>query len=157
MASRRRRARWWLKWAGLVAVALIVAMWGVSLTSWALLHTGRWDLHLGAGGIIIRDRYFNTRSVHWGVSTNFMATWRERSGLYLPGVARTAPFGAWDIYLPCWWLVLMVGIPTAYLWWLDRRPPSGHCQKCGYDLTWNVSGVCPECGENVTLRETATG
>ena len=27
------------------------------------------------------------------------------------------------------------------------RPPPGHCQKCGYDLTGNVSGRCPECGE----------
>lgn len=25
----------------------------------------------------------------------------------------------------------------------------GHCQKCGYDLTGNVSGVCPECGTPV--------
>lgn len=23
---------------------------------------------------------------------------------------------------------------------------SGLCQECGYDLTGNVSGVCPECG-----------
>jgi hypothetical protein len=22
----------------------------------------------------------------------------------------------------------------------------GHCKKCGYDLTGNVSGRCPECG-----------
>ena len=30
-----------------------------------------------------------------------------------------------------------------------RRPPEGHCQTCGYNLTGNVSGVCPECGETV--------
>lgn len=28
-------------------------------------------------------------------------------------------------------------------------PPPGHCWKCGYDLTGNVSGVCPECGTKV--------
>jgi len=27
--------------------------------------------------------------------------------------------------------------------------PTGHCHRCGYDLTGNVSGVCPECGEKV--------
>ena len=27
-----------------------------------------------------------------------------------------------------------------------RRYPFGHCQSCGYDLTSNVSGKCPECG-----------
>ena len=32
----------------------------------------------------------------------------------------------------------------------DYRPfGPGHCQKCGYNLTGNVSGVCPECGEAV--------
>ena len=25
----------------------------------------------------------------------------------------------------------------------------GLCVKCGYDLTGNTSGVCPECGEKV--------
>lgn len=24
--------------------------------------------------------------------------------------------------------------------------PPGHCSHCGYNLTGNVSGVCPECG-----------
>jgi hypothetical protein len=31
-------------------------------------------------------------------------------------------------------------------------PPAtkpGCCGKCGYDLTGNVSGVCPECGERI--------
>lgn len=27
--------------------------------------------------------------------------------------------------------------------------PSGHCQRCGYNLTGNVSGRCPECGAEV--------
>ncbi len=30
-----------------------------------------------------------------------------------------------------------------------RRIPPGHCQKCGYNLTGNVSGRCPECGTGV--------
>jgi hypothetical protein len=29
---------------------------------------------------------------------------------------------------------------------IRRRPGPGHCPSCGYDLTGNVSGVCPECG-----------
>lgn len=45
------------------------------------------------------------------------------------------------------WLLLATMLPTALLWWLDRRIiQPGHCRKCGYDLTGNVSGVCPECG-----------
>jgi hypothetical protein len=28
------------------------------------------------------------------------------------------------------------------------RPRPGHCRQCGYDLTGNVTGLCPECGAN---------
>lgn len=34
-------------------------------------------------------------------------------------------------------------------WDQHFRPPPGHCQACGYNLTGNVSGVCPECGEQL--------
>ena len=47
--------------------------------------------------------------------------------------------------------VLLLALPP--LWWLYRyhrrgaRLDGGACDRCGYDLTGNVSGVCPECGE----------
>ena len=28
-------------------------------------------------------------------------------------------------------------------------PKPGACSKCGYDLTGNVSGICPECGQGI--------
>jgi hypothetical protein len=33
-----------------------------------------------------------------------------------------------------------------------RRRKKGLCQNCGYNLTGNVSGVCPECGGKVDPR-----
>ena len=33
-----------------------------------------------------------------------------------------------------------------FLRWRRRRARPGHCPTCEYDLTGNVSGVCPECG-----------
>ena len=30
-----------------------------------------------------------------------------------------------------------------------RRRRIGHCLDCGYDLTGNESGVCPDCGTGV--------
>jgi len=34
-----------------------------------------------------------------------------------------------------------------------RRRRRGRCVKCAYDLTGNVSGVCPECGTKIGERE----
>ncbi|MDB5330373.1 MAG: hypothetical protein JWP03_1524 [Phycisphaerales bacterium] len=31
----------------------------------------------------------------------------------------------------------------------NLRKLNGLCLTCGYDLTGNVSGTCPECGEEV--------
>lgn len=47
-------------------------------------------------------------------------------------------------------MALVVGIPFLIR---RRKPPLGHCQKCGYDLTGNESGTCPECGTKIVLPE----
>jgi len=31
-------------------------------------------------------------------------------------------------------------------------PPTGSCLKCGYNLTGNTSGVCPECGMLISVK-----
>jgi len=37
------------------------------------------------------------------------------------------------------------------IWWWrrHRRRKAGLCFECGYDLTGNVSGICPECGTEI--------
>jgi len=30
-----------------------------------------------------------------------------------------------------------------------RLQANGNCRHCGYDLTGNISGICPECGTTV--------
>lgn len=59
-------------------------------------------------------------------------------------------------FCPLWIPFVLMAIPTGYLFWRDRRRPSHCCQSCGYDLTANVSGTCPECGEQ-TGGSRATG
>ena len=47
-------------------------------------------------------------------------------------------------------VLLLLALPTVILWYRGRRrftPPN--CTKCGYDLTGNESGVCPECGTEI--------
>ncbi len=52
-----------------------------------------------------------------------------------------------EVYVPLWLPLVLTAIPTAFLFWRGRRRiPPDRCQECGYDLTGNVSGKCPECG-----------
>ena len=55
------------------------------------------------------------------------------------------------LFMPPWVpVVLFATYPTlAFIRGPLRRYSrrrKGWCVKCGYDLTGNVSGVCPECG-----------
>ena len=57
--------------------------------------------------------------------------------------------------VPHWFMVFLTAVPPAR--WLSlrrrraraRRVRLGRCAGCAYDLTGNVSGVCPECGASV--------
>ena len=51
-----------------------------------------------------------------------------------------------DIRIPFWALLIADAIPLIVLVRKRKQVPPGHCRKCRYDLTGNVSGVCPECG-----------
>lgn len=57
------------------------------------------------------------------------------------------------LYFPIWWLVAaFAGSSLGIFGWTWRKRPSrlAHaCTKCGYDLTGNVSGICPECGQKL--------
>jgi len=65
---------------------------------------------------------------------------------------RSYPFGWYTrICVPCWVLMVILG-PYPIFWFLRgpmrswHRLRRGQCIKCGYNLTGNTSGVCPECG-----------
>lgn len=70
------------------------------------------------------------------------------SGLIIDGAG--ASMAGWyfpkAVAAPLWPLALTGLVATIVLWRRSRRPPPGHCGVCGYDLTGNTSGRCPECG-----------
>jgi hypothetical protein len=68
-------------------------------------------------------------------------------GLAVPRIAfLTIPVMA----VPCSLIVAYSQAGKTYRY-LRRRAIGGHaeCARCGYNLTGNVSGVCPECGEKL--------
>ena len=113
------------------------------------------SIHIG-GGIILCGLDFDDESL-WS-----LGVWPERTpvnkALYwarLPWCEAWRPRGQrrWLVGTPFWVPVALVSAPTALLWYLDRRRHSpGHCRKCGYNLTGNVSGRCPECGQTIELK-----
>ena len=58
----------------------------------------------------------------------------------------------WGVCAPCWApATLFAACPLAACVRLARRrrKNAGLCTACGYNLTGNVSGVCPECGVEI--------
>ena len=60
-----------------------------------------------------------------------------------------------EMLVPFWFLSMLFAVYPSFA--IIRSPyrrrhlrrKKGLCLKCGYNLTGNVSGVCPECGERI--------
>jgi hypothetical protein len=84
-----------------------------------------------------------TSSVRYDRATG--GVWATRTENWLIG--RT-------VWLPLWLLVATTAALPVYRistvsirrFKARRRARENRCPACGYDLTGNVSGVCPECG-----------
>ncbi len=169
MAQLRRRWRI-LKWMGLVLSLLIVVGFchsAVAALRLNVLANGMFALQITStwGSIDFASLWPTSNSptnlsVNWWDNTGW-GLLKQRGWQYVvdivfrwPGYERILPntqapgqCGVTTIMVPYWTLFSLVAIPTAFLCWLDhRRIPPGHCQNCGYNLTGNISGICPECG-----------
>jgi hypothetical protein len=157
---RRSRTQRVLKWVGTLLCLPILAVWVASVRWTCVWNTvvpyGRqgvpairqfgvergcfkWWLNSGHGGRIGQSwRYLGRRITREPVVWT-PDSWNEMSTLGVRG-----------LFVPLWIPLAIVAVPTAFLWWFDRhRIRPGHCPKCGYNLTGNVSGICPECGTPV--------
>ncbi len=169
---RRSRVRRILKWGGLVPCVLIFLMWALTTT---VVRNTRLNVEYVGDDTHLRflvGAIYCSSPVHWTVrradlsgwriykvhprkQDAFFRFWRRDHGFLLPAVR---PYWNRTAYIPLWLPFATLAIPTAYLFWPDSRcPPEGHCQSCGYNLTGNVSGVCPECGTGVGLHPPAKG
>ncbi|HVP13333.1 MAG TPA: hypothetical protein VMV94_19320 [Phycisphaerae bacterium] len=55
-----------------------------------------------------------------------------------------------------WATLFTLPLALRFGFFRPRRRSRGKCQACGYDLTSNISGRCPECGLEIPLAASRT-
>ncbi len=141
------------KWAGSLLSMLIAAAWAGSTLyevrrsdpgpgrglAWVALNNGtvvaRWITDADWNSWLQPGASWSIQSRPDRYSVSFLWPRFERG---VDGIRVAAPL----------WVPLAVfALPTAWLFWRDRRPRPGHC-TCGYDLAGLAAGAaCPECGK----------
>ena len=154
---RKRRVA---KWMGACASALILAAWGASEFWMVKIELPRAVLFLIDGQIIAR--YYHTR---WAEPQDAwtpipLVDMDRTFGLVLPKFEWRNEW--FDHLVPYWSVFLLAAIPTALLFFLDRRKIlPGHCNQCGYDLRHHdqrpLPGVRARAGGERMSRDEATG
>ena len=133
-----RRARVFRN-VGIAICLLIVLAWAASTQLTVGLKTSYFSLLIADGDLGIARTFWNDRN-------RFFWRWERAS------VAQWSAISASSVViLPLWLFLGLAAVPTSFFWWRSR-PRRGHCRKCGYDLTGNVSGRCPECGRAVSRQ-----
>jgi len=132
---------------GFLIGALMVAVWCATLFCDVAYERRRGAFLLGSG---------NVGFWIWGADQASFVQSRwvvEPHGFH----HRWLPYGRMEgdsimLLIPMWMLLLAVAIPMVVVPWRNQRPPRGYCSFCGYNLTGNTSGVCPECGKPTTTE-----
>ncbi len=145
--SRLSRVRRIAKWTGVVVCVVFAAEWAVN--SGYAVHYARGGFAMFVGGGQTRIYYTTTDKHKYAPGFAFREGLTNTRRLLLPEFHQYPADSVTFVDCPLWLPSLLVALPTAYLFYRDRRPPRGHCQGCGYDLKGNVSGVCPECGKEL--------
>lgn len=155
-ADRGHEMKWQIAIVALIAVILLGALLSFRWAFGYQAPNRRYEWFVVQGNL-----YINT------VAAGYVATqpgwpWRpgfavHRARLFLPWVSppsieKLGP-SRWHAVLPLYVPIVLLcavalypRIPFIRRRWRAKR---GLCPNCGYDVTGNVSGRCPECGEPV--------
>ena len=140
--SRPSRFRRVAKWTGVGVCVLLLVAWGVSWGS----GNSYGPVHLHRGGFAVHDSPFGMLKLHaefrGGVPSRmeWWPIWFRANVNVGP-----TPIYASGVFIPFWMPSVLIAIPTARLFWRDRKRPPGHCQRCGYNLRGLTVARCPEC------------
>lgn len=156
------RVRSAVRWAPMILAAAAAAAWALSYCTPGALCTGNYGVGSRDGFLqfVVGTRPVTGDGVRWRLGDKgqgvFVVLGPERA--WLPSISgailwvgfNAAPQNTLKVdvtYIPYALIVAACGLLTVLTWWLTRRRMRpGCCARCGYDLTGNRSGVCPECG-----------
>ncbi len=163
----RQRLRGTCKWSGVTLCVLLFALWLASGWRFVALEctepteSGGYVRFFGfiGGALMVVHPVDPITSPH-------DHQWRFICREWMDGRIQTPTPVSWNwrwwswggkpftIKIPLWLPFLLIALPTGYLFWSDHRKRTrlGLCAMCGYDLTGNTSGTCPECGATTPAR-----
>ena len=158
---RRSWTRWVVKWIGTILCVFVLGIWCASPFRALSWQEKEWWWMFWAGTLWVKwhedvqsPRIWGCERIPPAVRGHWvLGTWR-----WVPKFRAARQYGKmyYELTVPLWIPTALVGFPSAFLWWLDRRRfPPGHCERCGYNLTGNVSGICLECGRPVEAEAKA--
>jgi hypothetical protein len=114
-------------WADLFVGVCAILAWAVALVHAVLERSVQWK---GAKLSLIAAILLLAAVLLW---TNDLSYWQREKWMIA-----SLPFA------------MLAGTGSFMVWISLRRGfAAGRCGACGYDLTGNISGVCPECGRTV--------
>lgn len=163
--KRGRRQGRLLKWIATAVCMLVVGVWILSIWWWVSVAKAPLIFQIDSGSLHFMDAplFWELQDFHAREQGRWRGRWQdqahdwswaieqyghpanlaERCGLRLPSWHGDPSFAS--LRVPFWLVLAVCLLPTIWLWRRDRRIEPGYC-GCGYNLTGNVSGVCPECG-----------
>ncbi len=141
-----------LFWIGTAASVAIIVLWPLSLF-WAAAYQGK---RIGVGalsGALVLTRYTGYSSGRGWYVDSLPPIHREAGPTWTPSYFKLSSVLALgsgkevaSVFIPLWMLEVPLLAALGLIWMRRRRSKRNGCQQCGYNLTGNTSGICPECG-----------
>lgn len=156
-SSKRRVA----KWVGLGLCVLLLTAWAASTVWWFGYTKPNYSIACSYGHVVVLSGGNWSGLVGWGAVrvTGGLprVPWSSLIGLQAPYWGPIDVSNCTFVTCPLWIPFLLLAVFTGILWYRDRRSaPADHCRRCGYNLTGNESGVCPESATPVPARRATT-
>lgn len=132
----RRKAHRWVSCFGISLCALLLVLFSFSIRSEYGYERRTVAIGFTSGALFVDVDPSSVLSGWFYINNREPIVWR-------PGVARFQ--GTVVVYIPLWLPFLLIAVPSVSALGRTPRPPPGHCEKCGYNLTGLVESRCPEC------------